>query len=362
VALQSRGHSIGPFFRLCCLLASLILALYGTPASLSQEKRAQNADLSSGPELERGIALAQKGDFKKAEEAFEQAVTLHPHDPRALTALGQVQEQLGKPPESIETFGKVIELDPRSPEAHENLGIALGDRTDLAAALKESSIATRLAPSSVNAHFLRGRLLSDLGLHEEARGEFRKTLEIDPDNAQALYYWAALEGDEGNTMIQANLLKRYVRLRPDQATAFNQLGHALEEEHRESEAIGAWRRAVVLNPQYSEAIYSLSRMLSRTNPVESKERMERVHELEHDQQASDRVNMLGNQANEKMYGANYKGGHRGPEQCNRSVRRVQAPGRIGEESWFGILPCGSTCSRGARIEDRKNIDAGRYEC
>jgi hypothetical protein len=34
--------------------------------------------------------------------------------------------------------------------------------------------------------------------------------------------------------------------------------------------------------------------------------MERVHELEHDQQTIDRVNMLGSQANEKMYTANYK--------------------------------------------------------
>jgi len=35
--------------------------------------------------------------------------------------------------------------------------------------------------------------------------------------------------------------------------------------------------------------------------------MERVHELEHDQQTIDRVNMLGNQANQKMYDTNYKG-------------------------------------------------------
>jgi tetratricopeptide (TPR) repeat protein len=285
----------------------LILASFGSPPSCSQETHPQQADLSSSPELQRGIALAEEGDFKKAEEAFEQAVTLHPRDARALTALGQVQEQLGELPESIETFRKVIELDPRSPEAHENLGIALGDRTDLAAALKESSIATRLAPNSANAHFLRGRLLSDLGLHEEARGEFRKTLDISPENSQALYHWAALEGDEGNTMIRANLLKRYVRLRPDEATAFDQLGHVLEEEHQESEAILAWRRAIELNPQYSEAIYSLALVLRRTNPVESKQLMERVHELEHDQQIIDRVNMLGNQANEKMYEANYKG-------------------------------------------------------
>ena len=135
VALQSRETSIGLCTRLCCLMISLIVG-----SSCSREKRAQKADLSSGPELERGIALARKGDFKKAEEAFEQAVILHPRDPRTLAALGQLQEQLGELQESIETFRKVIELDPLSPEAHENLGIALGDRADLASALKESSI------------------------------------------------------------------------------------------------------------------------------------------------------------------------------------------------------------------------------
>jgi tetratricopeptide (TPR) repeat protein len=307
VALPSRGQPRGKCIGLCCLLASLIVALFSGSLSRSQETRQQKDDRSSSPELQRGIALAQKGDFKKAEEAFEQAVVLHPRDARSLTALGQVQEQLGKLPESIETFRKVIELDPNSADAHENLGIALGDRSDFAAALKESSVAIRLAPSSASAHFLRGRLLGDLGKHEEARVEFRKALEIAPEYAQALYYWAALEGDERNIVMQGNLLKRYLRLRPDQATAFDQLGHVLEAEHRESEAIAAWRRAIALNPQYAEATYSIARALRRTDPVESKRLMLRVQELEHDQQTIDQVSQLGNQANAKMYEANFKG-------------------------------------------------------
>lgn len=307
MALHSRGQSIGACITLYCLWACLILALFSGFLSRSQEPGQQKDDLSSSPELQRGIALAQKGDFKKAEKAFEQAVALDPRDARTLTALGQVQEQLGMLPELIETFRKVIELDPRSAEAHENLGIALGDRTDLAAALKESSIATRLAPGSASAHFLRGRVLSDLGRHGEARDEFRKTLDIAPENAEALYHWAALEADEGNTMIQGNLLKRYLRLRPDQATAFDQLGDVLEEEHRESEAVAAWRRAIALNPRYSGAIYSLAHALRRTDPVESRQLMVRVSELERDQQTIDRVSLLGNQANAKMYDANYKG-------------------------------------------------------
>jgi tetratricopeptide (TPR) repeat protein len=214
---------------------------------------------------------------------------------------------LGKLPESIETFGKVIALDPQSADAHENLGIALGDRSDLADALKESSIATQLAPRSASAHFLRGRLLTDLGKHEEAKSEFRKTLDIAPEYAEALYYWATLEGDEGNTEMQGNLLKRYVRLRPDQATALHQLAHVLEEEHRDSEAVAAWRRAIALNPQDSGAIYSLARALRQTNPAESRQLMERVQELGRDQRTIDQIQQLGNQANAKMYEANYKG-------------------------------------------------------
>jgi tetratricopeptide (TPR) repeat protein len=307
VTLPSRGQSKGKCIGLCCLLASLIVALFSGSLSRSQETRQQKDDRSSSPELQRGIALAQKGDFKQAEEAFEQAVVLHPRDARSLTALGQVQEQLGKLPESIETFRKVIDLDPRSADAHENLGIALGDRSDFAAALKESSVAIQLAPRSASAHFLRGRLLGDLGKHEEARVEFRKALDIAPEYAQALYYWAALEGDERNIVMQGNLLERYVRLRPDQATVFDQLGHVLEAEHRESEAVAAWRRAIALNPQYVEATYSIARALRRTDPVESKRLMLRVQELEHDQQTIDQVSQLGNQANAKMYEANFKG-------------------------------------------------------
>lgn len=125
MALHSRGRSICAFIRLCCPLLGLILVLFSGPLSRPQEMRHQKADLSSDPELQKGIALARKGDFESAEEAFKQAVTLHPRDALVLTAFGQVQEQLGRLAESVETFRKVIEIDPLSSEAHENLGIAL---------------------------------------------------------------------------------------------------------------------------------------------------------------------------------------------------------------------------------------------
>jgi tetratricopeptide (TPR) repeat protein len=307
VELHRRGQPNASWSSPCCLLLGLILASFSSSPSHCQQARQHKVDRSSGPALDAGVDLARKGKFKEAEEAFEQAVALHPSDPRALTALGQVQDQLGELPESIETFRKVIELDPLSADAHVNLGIALGDRADLAAALQEGLAATRLAPGSASAHFLCGRLLSDLGRREEARTEFRKVLDIAPGYAEALNYWAELEGDEGNRVAQESLLKRYLKLRPDKATAWVQLGHLLNDEHRESEAIAAWRRALALNPRYSEAIYSLALALKRTDPVESKKLIVRIQEVERDQRTIDQINLMGNQANAKMSGADYKG-------------------------------------------------------
>jgi tetratricopeptide (TPR) repeat protein len=307
VSKVGRMHSKTAMTGNCDIWLGIIVALCFCSLSHAQEKPSSRTDRPSNRELETGIALAQKGDLAGAEESFERAVMLHPRDAQALTALGQVQEQQGKSSDSIATFHKVIGLDPGSADAHVNLGIALGDHSELAAALEESATAVHLAPNSAEGHFLRGRLLNDIGKSGEAVDEFRKVLEITPRFAEALYYWAALEGDAGNEVDQANLLRRYLNLRPENATAWFQLGQILQEERRDSEAIAAWKRATALNPNYSAALYSLGRALKGTDPAESKRLVERCKELESDRQTIDQVNMLGNQANLKMYDANYKG-------------------------------------------------------
>ena len=100
----------------------VILVLSSCSMSHAQDRPSSTSDRSSPTDkLETGIALARKGDLKGAEEAFERAVVIQPKDARALTALGQVQEQEGKLPDSIAIFHKVIGLDPPLPDAHVNL-------------------------------------------------------------------------------------------------------------------------------------------------------------------------------------------------------------------------------------------------
>lgn len=300
---QSGYRSIGlrhVSFELVFLTALLFHSSY------CQQAGERQAGRSIDSELRTGVALARKSDFRGAEAVFEDVVKRHPNDPFALTALGQVQDQLGKSPDAIATFRKVLVLDPRSAEAHINLGISLADDGRLAAAFQESTSAVRLAPHSANAHFLRGRILADLGRSDEARAEFRMVMELSPGYAEALFYWAQLEGDAGNARVQGDLLKRYVKLRPDAAIAYVQLGHVLENEHQELDAIAAWKHAITLNPNYSDAIYSLALALRKTNPSESNQLMQKLATLERDQRNKDRIDMLGNSANAAMADGNYK--------------------------------------------------------
>ena len=256
--------------------------------------------------LQNGVNLARNGDLKAAEEAFRHAVALRPQDPRALTALGQVQEQLGEISGAIRTFRTVLALDPNSSDAHVNLGIAFGDQGDQAA-LNESAKAIELAPKSANAHFLRGRPLDDLGSKEKARGEFRAVLEISPKFVEALHFLALLESDDGNVSEAADLLRQYLRLRPRDAEAFCQYGKILKKQHRDSEAIVAWKRALAINSRYREVLYHLAHTLKQTDPAESARLFARLSKLQQDEQVLDRVKFLGNQANLKIYDADYRG-------------------------------------------------------
>jgi tetratricopeptide (TPR) repeat protein len=285
----------------------LVAVVFLCASSFSHSGERPASDRAFEDWIQTGVAAARNGDLKAAKQAFQQAVSLRPRDPRALTALGQVQEQLGEYSASTQTFREVLEIDGASPETHVNLAIALADQGNLIAGLKETEQAINLNPNSSGAHSLRGRLLNDLGRRADARQEFRKALQIAPRNAEALRYWAALEEDEGNVGVRTDLLRRYILVRPKDAYAQFQYGQLMEDAHREPEAIAAWKRAITLNPDYREAIYSLARAVRKSDPQEAKKLLDRVSALENDQQTDDRVRMLGNSGNEKMAESRFAG-------------------------------------------------------
>jgi tetratricopeptide (TPR) repeat protein len=250
--------------------------------------------------MAQGIHLAAQGQLAQAEVVLEQARTAAPHNAEVLTALAKVKGRTGDLTGAISLFRQVVDASPRSTEAHLNLALALADNADLNGALVEASRAVELSPKLALAHLNRARILADLHRSDEAIAEFTIASQLAPTNPDSFFYWALVEREKFDYAKESGLLRTVVRLQPRNEKALNLLGESLLNESKVAEAIAVWRKLLTINPDSSEATYSLSQALRGTDPEESKHLLERYHALQQREKQLRQVNSLGNQAYEAI--------------------------------------------------------------
>jgi Flp pilus assembly protein TadD len=276
-----------------------------TLASASLAATVQNGPSSKNEQgakelLSQAMNLAAEGRFGQADILLEQARTAAPHNTQVLTALAKVKGRVGELSEAIALFREVTNATPRSTEAYLNLAMALADNKDLGGALGEATKAVELSPKLASAHLNRARILADMHRASDARAEFELASQLAPTNADCYFYWALVERENDNYVKESSLLRTVVRLQPENEKAINLLGQSLMNESKEAEAIAAWRHVLKLDPNSSEATYSLALALRNTDDAESKRLMQRFHQLQEQDKHLHQINTLGNEAYEAM--------------------------------------------------------------
>jgi len=92
----------------------------------------------------------------------------------------------------------------------------------------------------------------------------------------------------------AELLSKVVELEPGNSDAQYLLGQSLLRLGKNAEAVSHWKKAVANNPSHGEALYNLSRTLTKIDPTEARQYQERFVELQKKRQITDRADTLGN--------------------------------------------------------------------
>ena len=244
--------------------------------------------------LNLGLILAQQNRKSEADEELDKAVALTPQDPATLSTVGKAKVQMGELSEGIALLQKVVDLAPNLAAAHLDLALALADSYDLSAALVQTSEAVRLAPQSGVAHFYRGRILYDLGRTDEAQPEFETACRLDPQLAEPRYFLALIDSHSGKFPLAAGLLQETVKLQPGNVTAWYELGQSLEHESETAKAVEAWRKAISIDPKFSQALISLARALRSTDRAESDQLMARYIAVQKERSILDRADTLAN--------------------------------------------------------------------
>ena len=162
--------------------------------------------------LERGLYFHRQGDLEKAEKNYREILDVTPMNADALHFLGVLSNQKQENKAAIDLITRAIQIFPNRPIYHNNLGNAYRDS---------------------------GRCDQAIAYHQLA----------DIDRAVSAY-------------------QKAIKLKPDSAEAYYNLGNTFKEQRLFDEAISCYRRVAVINPMFIEAYYNLAGSLEQQSRLD----------------------------------------------------------------------------------------------
>ncbi|HMB58780.1 MAG TPA: sulfotransferase [Xanthomonadales bacterium] len=214
-----------------------------------------------------GLALIKQKRLSEAEDRFRFALKLKPDYPQLHADLGMALAHQGQLQEAIPCLQKAIQLDPLLTKAHKKLGQVLaavgrGEEADEA-----FSVFFEQAPGKT--HLAEGAEHMRAGRVNEAIDVFRAVLKSDPDDVDAMRYLAVAWAQEEERYDDAEaLLRRTVKLAPDFALAWQNLGYVLVSQSKYLEAVDSYRQATRLEPENAGAWGNLGNAFALAGKVD----------------------------------------------------------------------------------------------
>ncbi len=136
------------------------------------------------------------------------------------------------------------------------------------------------------AAFNEGLSLLQSGRGREAEAHYRRILESEPNNPDALHLLGVSLRQSGRAKEAIESIKRAIAVNPRNAMYFSNLGTAFEATGDKEAALAAYRRAVAMRRDFPEAYFKLGTLLQATGKSAlAAEALRRAVELKPDQAA-----------------------------------------------------------------------------
>ena len=149
-----------------------------------------------------------------------------------------------------------------------NALIALYGQGQLEAAIGRGEALAASFPRSAPLQNILGAANAGLRRHDTAMRHYARAIELKPDFASAHNNLANSLKDSGRTDEAIAGYRRALEIKPDYANAHNNLGNALLEAGRGEEAVASYRRAFAIQPDYADAHYNLGNALKQLDRLD----------------------------------------------------------------------------------------------
>jgi len=158
---------------------------------------------------------------------------------------------------------KALDLDPDLPEAHSSLALALAQNKQYKEAEKEFETAIKLNPKLFEAYYEYARTCRVQGKHDRAAILFEKATQTRPEDYQAALFLADayrdlnLETETKKARLRAlDIVRKHLELNPDDARALYLGAGNLVNNNESEEALQWMERALLLDPNETSVLYN----------------------------------------------------------------------------------------------------------
>lgn len=190
-----------------------------------------------------GVAYQKCGDAKNAEAMYQRAISINPSHAPSLANLGEIYFRGGNEERGKQYFEQAVKADPKITAARNNLAWILYTKIR-----KTEDAATRKR------------------YEDEALGHLQRVLAVDNDNIvaytiMALLYMEGWEKNKSRLDVAKLLLEEGKKRKDNYAPLYNAWGLLYLHRQDVSRALEQFRRAVELDPSFTEARMNVAQLV-----------------------------------------------------------------------------------------------------
>jgi tetratricopeptide (TPR) repeat protein len=257
-------------------LARLLVSIGRTDEALEEYRLAVRADPKDKIAIGGFIGLVERqneadhkeGNNENALGRLMYARKSLPHEARLAFDFGSLAMEMGLNLEGDRALKEAYDLEPDNSEYLYAYARAEFTR-------KQTSLAEQLMrqylkrlPSDATAYFTLGRILQTMGRDAEARAEFERSIELEPQQTESLYQLGEIDLEQGNLSTATTRFEKVVAADPRHEGAFTGLGIVAYRQKQYKEAAEYLKTAIGLSPDDSLAHYYYGLTLKRLGQQE----------------------------------------------------------------------------------------------
>jgi tetratricopeptide (TPR) repeat protein len=238
-----------------------------------------------------GIILLAKGKNDDAQKYFNKALKIDPKNTFALNALAECSAKKGNNDEAVKYLNESLKIESNNVYTHYKLGTILVTTGRIEEAVTQFNEALRINPDYNEAQVELGNLMQRIGNFDEAIQLYLEILKKDPHQAAVCnnlgsayfskgnikkaieYYQNALHDKPDYALAEKNLkvaqtnqknledlslkIQGAIKAYPNNPMLFTKLGETYRLLGDDDKATVQYRKALSIQPQYTQALYGL---------------------------------------------------------------------------------------------------------